>query len=64
MQLTDNMSSIQGLRVRLVCLAVASSQDFPQLFVAYSMEKLGKPGNEATLRVSLVCLAVTVFSFV
>ena len=31
----------------------------PQLFVAYSKKKLGKPGNEARLRVSLVCLAVS-----
>ena len=26
---------------------LVSSTDFPQIFGAYSMEKVGKPGNEA-----------------
>ena len=42
-----------------ICSSVlASSPDFPQLFVAYSSrKKVGKPGNEATS----VCVCVCVF---
>ena len=41
---------MQALRFRY-CPGLATSPDFPQLFVAYSMQskKVGKPGNEATV---------------